>query len=790
MQSKLKRELLVAAATSALMVLPVCATAADAQAQPASGAVTANTAPAAGDNATAASTGPEQETIVVTARRRSENIQKVPVSVIALSSEDLTERAIASPLDLNKIAPGLSVNGDSGNSVVGDYSIRGRGVTVGSSASSVETYFAEVPLSPPFGMFSLPPQLFDLQSVQVLKGPQGTLFGRSTTGGAVLFVPQAPTDQFEGYLRAQAGDYGDTQFEGAINFPIVGDKVMLRVSAFDWQRDGYDHTTGGLTDPFGQVLPVQTYDNQDVQEIRATLLVRPFEWLENSTIVTDHSDSDRESANAALLRTGLETAAVPPGYQPRISESDVDLTRPPENAFAVINTTTFTLIPDVTVKNIFGYINGRGYTGDATNLDGLGSALIDLFLPPRPRQNTQTTEELQFQGQLFDDRLTWLLGGIVDDTREPGGNNDIPIAEYGDVFGGFTTRFAQNNVSSEGIYGSATYRVTNQINLTAGYRHSWDDVLQRILTVPGLQASVPTATPVPTNSKSFEGNSDNIGIDYTPTDGVMAYGGYRRGYKRGGFSFTSNAGPDNFAPESDNDYYVGAKTTFSVDNMSGIFNIEFFYDNYFNEQANELSLVGGQLSSLTVNAPAATYKGFDLDLVLEPTDWMTLTGNYSFVDAYFTKWPDTSVPNSTVNLALNPEPETSKNKFTISPKFHADLGDGLGELVFEPSYTYQTKLYVTAPSAVLPQAERNAIDGGFNFNAVALGGDTVPSYGVLDLRFEWNHVMNSKFDIAANVTNLLNKTYITTVLPTLEDGFQADAYGPPRMFSFEVSTKF
>jgi iron complex outermembrane receptor protein len=195
----------------------------------------------AADPATTAASSDSTATVggvVVTARRRAEDVQKVPQSISAFSQRMLTEQSITTPQDLGKAVLSLNVSPDSANAEVTTFAIRGKGQNFGAAAGSVETYFADVPLSGPFEAPTLPIQFFDLQSLQVLNGPQGTLFGRSTTGGTVLLVPQAPTDHFGGYLRLQGGTYNDFQAEGAINLPL-GDKAALRLAGFDWQRKGW-----------------------------------------------------------------------------------------------------------------------------------------------------------------------------------------------------------------------------------------------------------------------------------------------------------------------------------------------------------------------------------------------------------------------------------------------------------------------------------------------------------------------------------------------------------------------
>src|ERR1700693_3326494 len=164
---------------------------------------------AGADQESAVNSTSQLEEVVVTARRREERLQDVPTALLAFDQTELTQKAIVTSYDLARNVPGLVVDAGTGNPGVQQFSIRGRGLNFGAAAGSVETYFAEVPLSPPFGLPTLPAQFFDIGSLEVLKGPQGTLFGRSTTGGAVLITPQAPVDGFGGYARLQGGNHGD-----------------------------------------------------------------------------------------------------------------------------------------------------------------------------------------------------------------------------------------------------------------------------------------------------------------------------------------------------------------------------------------------------------------------------------------------------------------------------------------------------------------------------------------------------------------------------------------------------
>jgi iron complex outermembrane recepter protein len=752
---------------------------------------------AGGDQAaatTVAASGDGQiEEVVVTARRRAEREQVVPTAIQAFDQSELTKKSIVTSYDLARNVPGLVADAGTGNPGVQQFSIRGRGLNFGAAAGSVETYFAEVPLSAPFGLPTLPPQFFDVNSLEVLKGPQGTLFGRSTTGGAVLITPQAPTDDFGGYVRLQGGSYGDFQAEGAINIPL-NDKVILRVAGFDWQRDGYMHTTGGTNEVTGLPLPSQDYDSEDVKELRATLRLQPTDGLENTTILTYHWDQNLSSAGPGLNILGIGTpngqgAFYSPGYGTRNVTYGFDLNHPPTEIWALFNTSTYDLTPDLTVKNIFGYINSSGYTNDGNSGTGidLPPAAIDTLDPPRSRRNTQYTDELQLQGHNFDDRLTWVVGGLMDLERQPGALNDLNYGNLDLLFGHLTSILEQNTQDSYGLFGSGSFKITDNLNITVGYRHSFDDV--KLLTsgeLPGL-----VLTPTPGQLQHFQtsqqGDAANIEVDFHPTSQVMVYGGWRLGYKRGGFNATSLPSEAEFAPERVYDYFVGMKSDFNVASMPVRLNIEGYYDLYQNMQVSYYSLVGSGIATITSNVPKTTFRGTEVELTAKPTDWLTVNANYAYLDAFNTSWPDNTLAGTTGNLAINPVPYASRNKVSFTARFHTDLPNNMGEIAFAPTVSNQSKYYTTPTAERLTNATA-AIVGPFDMTAH--GGGVVGGYTLVDLRAEWNNFFGTNWDAAVNVINLTDKLYFVGNSGTLMFGAQSNGYGPPRMISVEVSTKF
>ena len=192
-------------------------------------------ASAAGTNATTVAEQTGLEEVLVTAQRRSESQEKTPVAVAVLSSDDLAKAAVVSEQDLRSATPGLSVRAGTNSNQL-NYSLRGQSQDAFSGTRpGVLPYVNEVQIGGAGGSSAF----YDLQSVQVLKGPQGTLFGRSATGGAVLFTTAKPTDEFGGYIDADGGNYSALKLESAINGPLMGDRVLGRLAGFFQSREGF-----------------------------------------------------------------------------------------------------------------------------------------------------------------------------------------------------------------------------------------------------------------------------------------------------------------------------------------------------------------------------------------------------------------------------------------------------------------------------------------------------------------------------------------------------------------------
>ena len=212
--------------------------------------------------------------VVVTARRRAENLQRVPVAVTAFSSQAIEQKGIVNQSSLADFTPSMMTITGGSPSEGATFALRGQGPAFG-AVPGVVPYFAEV--ANPVGIDGRIGTYYDLANVRVLAGPQGTLFGKNATGGNILFEPARPTNRFEGYIRGEYGNYNDRRIEGAINLPIVDDRVLLRVAGEIGRRDGYN------TD-VGPNFPGRKYDNLNYDSVRVSLTARPTDRIELYTV--------------------------------------------------------------------------------------------------------------------------------------------------------------------------------------------------------------------------------------------------------------------------------------------------------------------------------------------------------------------------------------------------------------------------------------------------------------------------------------------------------------------------
>jgi iron complex outermembrane recepter protein len=461
--------------------------------------------------------------IIVTARRVEENLQDVPISMTVLNQSQINNQNIAIARDLATYIPSLSINEQYGPEK-SSFAIRGFNQDT-ATAPTVGVYFADVvgvraQSSLTSGNTVAAGAFTDLQSVQVLKGPQGTLFGRNTTGGTILVVPQKPTRDFEGYVEATLGNLGQRRVEAALNVPLA-DTVRLRASLDRNERDGFMNNKSGIGP--------KRYNDTDYIYGRLSIVADLTPDLENYTIGY-YSKSDTVGYGARVLVCDRNAPAPgQPGFsfttfilagaacdqidrQAARGDSllDVEVNAPNPylkiEQWQLINTTTWQVSDKLRVKNIVSYGEFRERTQFSLYSDNFAiaqSATAFGLTPGRPFQyilfdkapggdgagESTITEELQFQGGAADDSLVWVLGGYLEFSR-PIGFNTGRTSVFADCdspatlnctaplgFGIISNTRNKYNFDNHGIFAQATYKFTDQLALTLGGRYTFDTIV-------------------------------------------------------------------------------------------------------------------------------------------------------------------------------------------------------------------------------------------------------------------------------------------------------------------------
>ncbi|GLS98646.1 TonB-dependent receptor [Sphingobium jiangsuense] len=752
--------------------------------------------------------------IIVTARRREESIQDVPISVSAISGEQLQKSGVTDVQGLQYRTPSLSITSAQSQRNTVAFSLRGQRTqeTQLFTDPPVGTYFAEVVQPRPYGFGK---SFFDLESVQVLKGVQGTLFGRNMTGGAVLVEPAHPRlGEFAGEVRGQYGNYDMYDVYGMVNVPL-GDKIALRFSGKTHERDGWarEVTTG------------RRYDNQNYDTFRVSALVEPVEGLESLTVFDWYKSS--ETGTAAFL-TSTRFPSVLSNYAnlylgglidgnitAQIAEAqelfrnkrftfnlgageggNLDVFGAPYEDiknWGITNKTTWELSDNLTIKNIFGYRKVR--RDMVQDYDGIPLFLITPYQYSRSRN---ISEEFQIQGKAFDRKLDYILGVYYFEEKGIDGSLANTLPELNIVGAGLNARTTDGALfvtanPGEGYSRTAaafiagTLHVTDQLSLSGGLRYNYDK--RKITVSPSMpnivngdgsvgrcsfdiDAATAGTQTVPfdqcrfTNQKTFKEWTYDATVQYEPSEQVTAYASYRHGFRAGGFSTraTSYVTLAPFLPEFVDEYEIGLKTNTPLGAGRLTTSTALFRQDGSNVQKQRATFVNGNVFTIVDNTAKQRNTGGEFEATFN-TEGFSLTGFYSYTKVKVLEGGATS--------AIGPEIAqrgVPKHQLGATAVISPPLDPNTGELNFVLNYTWRSANY-------LDDFERE--------------GRQAP-YSLVNLRAELNDIGRSGISVAAFVNNALDETYRIGVLGLIAEGlgFQSSVYGEPRTYGLEVGFRF
>jgi iron complex outermembrane receptor protein len=755
-------------------------------------------APAATSGPAAADSGNE---IIVTARRRAENIEKVPIAITAIAGGDLQKRAIYNENDLQSAVPGLVIRQNGGTNAF-NYVIRGQSVdTFTNSPPSVLPYIDEVQI-----VSHSASTFYDMGGIQVLKGPQGTLFGRNATGGAVLFQTAPATDEYGGYVSGRYGSFASHHVEAAVNIPL-GDLGALRVAG---------SITGGgafVTDYFTG----QKYGDNQQNSVRGTLKLTPAAGFTNTTVFqyTDEhgtntpyelwSVNPNDCAAAPTTAYCLLNPATSPGlvsylashpavYQGGLNEAVSlqhaigpweSLASYPPFHYAdqryVINTSELELNSELKLKNIFGYNLAK--SDDGFDYDGSPYHFFETQGAPTPdgvkviptkgfTLNTrQISDEFQVQGKGLDGKLDYVVGVYYLDQRDQVVSN----LTFGQpVFQADFIYTAQWDTQSIAGFAQATYKATDKLSLTGGFRYTHDKTTMVQLPGSAWLFTHPDNTPEETSASK---PSWTVSLDYQLTHSLLLYVTHRGSWRAGGYNYSVNpenvtaaSGGNLFLPETTKDVEIGAKYSGNEMGIPVTLNGDGYIQWTDNIQRSAYILTANGVSLLTVNVPSARIEGLEGDVAIRPAEFLTIGGSVNYTHAKYTSNAVDILGNTILYGPFADVPDWSG---TIYAEIGTSLGGNAGRLTLRGDWYGQTEMHFS------------------NVGDSTNPNTTLPGYGLFNARLTWSDIAGSRLQFSLFARNMFNEKYYLGGNPA-SNGGNTNVVNPgtPRMWGGEIRADF
>lgn len=763
-------------------------------------------------SAPAAQTGDTIAEVVVTARRVEENVQTIPVAVSALSGETLARAQIANAPALQGSAPGLVIaSGAPGTSGFAFVSIRGQGnVNAGvANDPAIGIYLDGVYVPRPSQGVT---QLADLQRIEVLRGPQGTLFGRNTTGGAISVSTNDPVFHHEAQIWGQRGTHGTWDLGGLVNVPLANGLAARLV--YDHREHGSyihnaslgmgeadltsDYVAGKLRyapdDSPVSVVLAGDY-NRLVDHGQATTLgaIDPNATAINLTLggLIDLSPIWRQMAQFLQTKnnfyttygTGFDRNSAPPFNQARPFDR--------VQAYGASATVNVDLPGGQTLKSISGF-----RYSNAAGLNDIDSTPVSLLPNQSGFISRQYSEELQLTGDIGK-KFKYITGLYY--SHETGREYsyfqalgflpDLLASAFGlppGALGPAAVPLNNGDVMNQsiGAFAQGYYNFTDRLRMTAGLRWTWDkrDVVLKNLGDVALGNCVNQFNDVAgicalSRSASFNYPAYTFGFDYQATDDLFVYVKTSRASKSGGWNLRqgSEATPA-FRPETVKDAEVGAK--YEAPNHRFRLNAAAFYSWSKDVQRSGSAFIDGKSTQYILNAGRTHVYGVELESIVIPIEHLELSANLSLMDGHYVKGTFHSelAPGVLLDRSGEPLTQTPKVQYAVAGTY--TIPTQSGDLVLHLDYSYVSAQHsgseTVNPFAPPALQAQQALQNTFN---------RYPGYGLLNGTITFD-VGKSGWQIQAFGRNMLNKKYLTNTFANLYDalGFAENFVGDPSVF--------
>jgi iron complex outermembrane receptor protein len=734
------------------------------------------------------------EDIVVTARKVSESAQSVPLSIVALNAESLKNAGVQNVQDLQSQVPNLVLQTHPNDPQGLSLAMRGqKQVDLTLTLDTSVGIYVDGFYNP--RALGLRGGLIDMARVEVLRGPQGTLYGRNTTGGAVALYTNDPVNEVQGMVKGSLGNYDAWEVQGMVNVPL-NDKLALRIVGQHNEHDGYGRDINGApllkekstfvrgklkAEPVEGVTATLTGSYQDSSNSGAIVhLVDVRPATNGGAAVADYSTSvqavtagmglARTPANLALGQAKLESYIGAPSGNYWDSYSGL-----PQYS----NTTIYNLGLDIsaelsdsiTLRSLTGYMQLK--RGSQTDTDATPFPLIG---GPRSTQDKYYSQEIQLLGDMKD--FKWVLGVYYGNER----GHDQTVSDTVPAISASSPTIYDATVrnKSYAVFAQGTWEFAPSWRLTGGARYSWDN---RVLISANSNKIAPCVVPAPgydvitTAPESsqcprkfvdkFSDPSWLLSIDHELSKDILAYAKFARGYRSGGRNFKGSGNIGTFIafnPETVTEYEIGIKSYLFDRRVR--FNFAAYYDDYKDVQKVATILLPGTnaFSSQTVNAAKARVQGFEADILWKVTDQFTLNGGVGQVNGKYKSFIDL------LKGDRSDEPfDVPEWSFNVGARYA--VSTGLGQFAVQLDYQWQDKFYID------PQS----------YKVVSF---VQPSRGLLGGRASLDI---DKWDtqVAIFGKNLTKKKYLSSGAGPYESlGVDFAIVGEPRIVGLEVTKRF
>lgn len=763
-------------------------------------------APPAGQAAAAApDTGVPE--IVVTAQFRSQNLQRTPLAITATSGALIQAKGQTGIAEVAASAPSVTFNtgGTAGGAQATQVNIRGIGQTDFNIAvePGVGIYVDDVYQGV---MYASTPELLNLERVEILRGPQGTLSGRNSVGGSIRLVSKAPSAEEGGYVDASYGRFNAVMLRAGANLVLAEDRLFLRINGLAKQSDGYvkrlDYqcVTGlppaAVNSPGAQATPADgcklgTLGGQSVVALRSSLLAKLTDHVED-TITADFTNDRSEPSPAVLVYQGLWRGAgynltsTPPVPNPTqnfvtggryvsyanftgLEGSPQQYTETPRSyakIWGIANHLDVDLAQGLKLTAITAYRHIK--TDSVVDFDG---SPIDRSMQIWTLDHKQFTQELRLNGEIGK-IVDWTVGGFYYHANSlQGGRVNLDGAGAAlPFYTPFDFTFSDPvKVRSTAVFAHGVGHLAPGLNLTGGirYTHESKDYQFGRTMAPGVTPSILSATVLPLNGLigKFSGNRVDwrVALDYQVLDNVLVYGQIATGFKGGGINprpfYAEQVRP--FSPETVTSYELGFKSQL-LDRRLRL-NTAIFFNDYKNLQLTLNSCPqfvpagARQNCSMTANVGDARIKGVEVEAELHPATGFVLDGSASYTDFTYKRVD----PLTQVTTGMKP-PYTPKWKLSAGAQYTFDLANG-GAISPRLDYRYQSRV------------QTQAINNSLNF---------INGYGLFNGRLSYT-LPGKKIEFAVSVKNIFNKYYYVNLY---DQAFQSYAFlsgqpGRPREWS-------